>query len=341
LPSLISVIVPVYNVAYYLPRCLDSLLNQTLPVEIILINDGSTDESGNICETYAQKYPQIKLIHQPNSGVSIARNTGLDHATGDYVGFADPDDWLDKTMFEKLLQTAQQNKVDIAVCGFQKHSDFLENELSHKQVVLDLPNKLDHTTALLNMLIPRRLECNIWNKLFSKNIVQNIRFDSNFKAGQDLAFVMDIFASNAKITVAYLAEPLYHYIMRDGSTMNSFSEKRFSELAAWEYATAKISAMPTTSPEILQLLQFRYVDTTVNLMRAASETNGNEYLPRIKAPIKPYIWQYLRSPLLGVRMKIRAAVIIFFPKASYRVWRLVKRTFKITWWYKEFERTKN
>ena len=119
--ALISVIVPVYNAAEYLPRCIESILCQThRNLDILLIDDGSTDGCGEVCDSYAREDSRIRVIHQQNSGVSTARNAGLDAARGDWIGFVDADDWIEPEMYETLLRTAQTNGKLISVCGFVK-----------------------------------------------------------------------------------------------------------------------------------------------------------------------------------------------------------------------------
>ena len=116
----LSVIIPVYNVEDYLYRCIDSISKQTLiDLEIILINDGSTDTSGIICNDFADKDNRIKVIHQKNAGVSVARNKGVEIAIGDYVTFVDSDDWIEPTMYEEMFKTTlQNNSLDVVMCDF-------------------------------------------------------------------------------------------------------------------------------------------------------------------------------------------------------------------------------
>lgn len=118
---LVSVIVPVYNVEKYLARCIDSILNQTLKnIEIILVNDGSTDSSPVICDGYKNKYENIKVIHKENNRVSAARNDGIKVAKGKYIGFVDSDDWIESEMFESMYKVAEDTKSDFAMCDFKK-----------------------------------------------------------------------------------------------------------------------------------------------------------------------------------------------------------------------------
>lgn len=115
---LISIIVPVYNVEPYVSKCLESILRQTYQnIEIIIIDDGSTDGGSDICDAYAHKDKRIKVIHQSNEGVSGARNVGLRIAKGEFIGFVDSDDWIEADMYEYLLQNIQQQDADIAICG--------------------------------------------------------------------------------------------------------------------------------------------------------------------------------------------------------------------------------
>ena len=116
---LISIIIPVYNVEKYLRKCLDSIINQTYKkLEIILIDDGSTDNSGKICEEYAKKDDRIIVIHKENAGVSSARNRGIELANGKYIGFIDSDDWIEENMYETLYQNLLQFDVDISMCNY-------------------------------------------------------------------------------------------------------------------------------------------------------------------------------------------------------------------------------
>ena len=117
----VSIIVPIYNSEKYMEKCIDSILNQTLnDIEIILVNDGSTDSSLEIAERYKQRDKRVIIINQINSGPSIARNNGIKIATGKYIGFVDSDDYIEKTMYEKLFEVADNNKVNVAMCNYNE-----------------------------------------------------------------------------------------------------------------------------------------------------------------------------------------------------------------------------
>ena len=166
----VSVIVPVYNVEKYLKRCLDSLINQTLSdIDIICINDGSKDSSLQILEQYAQKDSRIVIYNQENSGLSVARNTGLEHASGEYIGFVDSDDWVDLDFYEKLYNSAKNNNADIAV------ADFIREHTNKKPKRLKLKEEKIYTTPEDKFMICKvhREGC-VWNKIYRTEFIHSI-----------------------------------------------------------------------------------------------------------------------------------------------------------------------
>lgn len=166
----VSVIVPVYNVEKYLKRCLDSLINQTLSdIDIICINDGSKDSSLQILDQYAQKDSRIVIYNQENSGLSVARNTGLEHASGEYIGFVDSDDWVDLDFYEKLYNSAKNNNADIAV------ADFIREHPNKKPKRLKLKEEKIYTTPEDKFMICKvhREGC-VWNKIYRTEFIKSI-----------------------------------------------------------------------------------------------------------------------------------------------------------------------
>ena len=165
---MISVIVPVYNVEPYLRKCLDSIVNQTYrDLEILVIDDGSTDWCGKICDEYAGKDGRIRVFHTENRGLSCARNLGLDNARGEWIGFVDSDDWIETDMYEVLLKRAEETEADIVECGvLEEHP----NRTGKRQEYL-----VTGTEAVI-MLIHRELSNAVWNKLWKKSCFDKIRF---------------------------------------------------------------------------------------------------------------------------------------------------------------------
>lgn len=225
----ISIILPVYNVEKYLDKCLDSLVNQTYKkLEIILVDDGSPDNSGKICDEWAKKDKRIKVIHKENGGVSSARNKGLDIATGDYIGFVDPDDYVDLTMYEKLVAKAQEEDADITFCGFKQVNEDTGDELIVNEVNLNKIYETNRCNLFLlfgsniqgNIRYTNKLNPMVWRALFKKTFIGISRF-RKFAIGEDLLFYLDII--NKKTKFAFINEHLYSYLIRKSSVMQDFN----------------------------------------------------------------------------------------------------------------------
>jgi len=251
--KLISVIVPVYNVERYLEKCLDSIIGQNYrQLEIMLVDDGSKDKSGEICDRYAAADGRIKVIHRENGGVSAARNSGLNIATGEYYGFADSDDWLESDMYQILQNDLAGEGADIAVCGFFRTFDKYEepNDRSRTRRVMKRAEALDL------LLQDRLLQNYFWCKLYKKELFNGIRMPEG-KTFEDV-FTQHLIFEKARRVVLHNI-PKYHYILRsDGiSGLQSFlsedchaafyervryffakGEKRFCRQAAITYLNA-------------------------------------------------------------------------------------------------------
>ena len=175
---LVSVIVPVYNVEKYLKRCVDSIIGQSYKnLEIILVDDGSTDESGKICDRYAEKDGRINVMRQKNAGLSVARNKGILRAKGDYVMLVDSDDWVSKKCISFLVRCAMENKSDIITCG--EFLAFGDGKLSPK---VDRENCQQVETAiegLRDMLYQRKLNNSAWGKLYRKELFKGVQYPVN------------------------------------------------------------------------------------------------------------------------------------------------------------------
>ena len=208
---MISIIVPVYKAEKYLPKCLDSIVYQTFrDLDIILIDDGSPDKSGTICDQYAQKDSRIRVFHTPNQGVSGARNLGLEKALekgSKYIGFVDSDDWVEPTMFEKLYDIAEENNGDVVVCSY-----FEENH--GKQQIISYPAKQMDGAEAIRELVLDGLSNTIWNKLWKAEWFSSVHFT------QGLIFedVMIQYRVLGQIrTLIRIPDPLYHYNVLDDS----------------------------------------------------------------------------------------------------------------------------
>lgn len=218
--ALLSVIVPVYNVAAFLPRCLESLIHQThRNMEIICVNDGSTDGSASILDEYAAKDTRIKVIHQKNAGVSVARNRGLDAATGEFLTFVDADDWVEPESYEKAV-SAMDEGVDL-VC-FGAHVDGEIDPVYRDILVRHLTVQARYRVSLAPEL-QVELGGEIWNKLYRREVIERgtVRFPVGQAYGEDKVFYF-CYASQAK-AVSCLPDSLYHYCQHEGSAMTQYA----------------------------------------------------------------------------------------------------------------------
>ena len=170
----ISVIVPVYNVEPYLRKSINSLVEQTYSnLEIILVDDGSTDGSEAICDEYADRYPHIKVIHQKNAGQSAARNAGIEMAAGEWIAFLDSDDWIEKEMYETLLSLAQAYEADLASCATREwtvNGESLSCSHTGKVYVLT-PDEM-----IAGLVTHEIVRYEVWNKLWKRSLIGDIRF---------------------------------------------------------------------------------------------------------------------------------------------------------------------
>ena len=212
---MISIIVPIYNVEKYLTKCIDSLISQTYQdVEIILVDDGSHDESARICDEYANKDLRIKVIHKQNGGVSSARNAGLAIAKGEYIGFVDPDDWVSLTMYEDMLTVIKDNsEVDLVICGY----DYVKEDGNTDRFYRTREDELLLQKEMMSRMsdLPPTVRHGVVNKLFRKNVIGAMQFDESLHSSEDVLFVTQYVE---KINSAvFVHKPLYMNLIRDGS----------------------------------------------------------------------------------------------------------------------------
>ena len=213
---MISVIVPVYKVEPYLRQCVDSILNQTYrDIEVLLIDDGSPDKCGEICDEYAEKDDRIRVFHTENRGLSAARNLGLREATGDYIGFVDSDDWIEPDMYEVLLTRLEETGADISVCGFS-YEYLNSSECSQCiEAVYD-------SEGAVKDLICGDLRNQVMNKLWSRKMAMLLRFPDG-RVYEDIFSVYKVLMQANK--VATVRQPLYRYRQRKGSIARTYPMK--------------------------------------------------------------------------------------------------------------------
>ncbi|MCM1086915.1 MAG: glycosyltransferase [Muribaculaceae bacterium] len=224
----ISVIVAIYNIEAYLERCVESLLGQSYQnLEIILVDDGSTDKSGRICDMLAAKDDRIVPLHKKNGGLANARNAGLAIAKGNYIGFVDGDDWVDKDMYEKLFGGLTEQGADLAICRYRRvYRGHTEDASIDRAVVFE-------GLEALQAYVEEREEYDIqnaaWNKLYRRELLEDIRFPDG-KWYEDILFATTALTHAGKCV--YLDSACYNYIIdREGSIMNMrINSRTFTDL---------------------------------------------------------------------------------------------------------------
>lgn len=218
----VSVIVPIYNVEEYLPRCIGSIINQTYKnLEIILVDDGSPDNCPQMCDDYAERDARIKVIHKENGGVSSARNAGLEIVTGDYIGFCDPDDWIDGDMFETLMKYATEYDADIVRCDC--YLEYCDGTHRHSGDGNDGVRIIDKEQALKETLYTNT-NMAIWNKLFKAYLFERERFGNKICC-EDWEINYRLIKNFDSLLSVYISEPKYHYFMRGNSATHKWNER--------------------------------------------------------------------------------------------------------------------
>jgi len=233
----ISIIIPIYNSEKYLSRCLETVINQTYSkLEIILVNDGSRDKSLDICKHYQSKDSRIIIIDKINEGVSVARNTGIEAATGKYIGFVDADDWIEPSMYESMLNNIEQYKCNIAFCNFTKDTRYGRyfKKINVKKNVLskiDIINELIANMIGIEDILPKYhyIMGSIWRCLYNREFLNkyNLRFQSGISIMEDLVFNIQalIFCDRVCIDHGFY----YHYIKNKSSSLHTYNEKMWND----------------------------------------------------------------------------------------------------------------
>ena len=223
----ISVIIPVYNVELYLKRCVNSVLRQeNISFEIILVDDGSTDSSGNICNEYTAKYPEIKCIHITNSGPSTAKNVGYDIATGNYISFIDSDDEIKPDMFSQMLKSGYQHDADIVCCNYIQIDE--EGNISHTEHTSQ-EYVLTQDEALKAILIKDKIYSQCWTKIYKRETMEKygVKNTEGLKTEED--FIYNIQAFTYSKTICIVDKPLYIHTSRSKSLSKDYFRNHISQ----------------------------------------------------------------------------------------------------------------
>lgn len=223
---MISIIVPIYNNEKYLPKCIESIQNQIFQDwELLLVDDGSSDSSGVICDSFAKENHRIKVIHKENGGVSSARNCGLDHASGDYIMFVDSDDWIEPDLCQKLLDGIQE--ADLAIGGYTVISNAGKVRYGvHENKKVEISSEL---RRVFNPLCEQNLFNTPWSKLYCRTIIAEQRFDEKIRLGEDLLFNLNYLDKCKNIFVVSTMGYMYN-LLNENSATKKLRDDDFSQI---------------------------------------------------------------------------------------------------------------
>lgn len=253
---MISVIVPIYNVEKFIRKCVDSIIGQTYKnLEILLVDDGSPDKCGSICDEYARKDKRIKVIHKENGGLSSARNVALDVAIGDYVMFVDSDDWVEPDFCEEAMETIRKQGVSLVSFGYNNiHYEKKGDTYKRYKRCTDRPRLLDSSEAIRNIILQDDVIFNFaWNKIYDKRLFEQVRFPIG-KTFEDQAVTYILVNKAKKIYVS--DKILYNYVRRNDSISSSWYTPRYcaDRFEIWYQRLENIKVMCPEN-EIMQMQQ--------------------------------------------------------------------------------------
>lgn len=300
---LVSILVPVYNVEVYLPQCIDSILGQTYKnLQVLLVDDGSTDGSWEVCKAFAEKDARIETYHKENSGVADTRNYLLTKIKGDYVLFVDSDDWIEKDMVERLLNLSLKHDADVVNCG---------------NVINDAPcNKDDKIIEVLQreeaikiFLEHKKMRGSLCNKLVKTSLLHNIRFHYGISLGEDALFCWEVLqrASNVMRT----ENQYYHYRMLETSlTHSTFGPKKFSAYNVWHKISCDTHIL---WPQYEDIARSRFCIEMILLLRdaAKSKHSRNESIQILQDVVKNNIYSIHKTHMSSWKMTVYGYLVAY------------------------------
>lgn len=226
----ISIIIPIFNGEHFVQRCIESILAQQYKnIEVILVDDGSTDQTLLCCKKMMKKSNKVKVIHTLNQGVSSARNYALSCATGEYITFCDIDDYVEKDIYQKMVNILEETDSDMVICG---RYDVLNGQ--KKKIVYDQNFIWSSQEACIRCIEDPKIMGSVWNKLFRKEIVESVNFDETLEYCEDMYYLARIFNKNKNMKVAYINQALYNYV-QTGQNKTKMENKFFDESGKLKY----------------------------------------------------------------------------------------------------------
>ena len=307
----ISVIVPIYNVEKYLEKCINSIVFQTYKnIEILLIDDGSTDKSSYICEEWKKRDSRINVVHKANGGLSDARNCGLNIASGEYVCFIDSDDYIENDYIEKLYKILIENKLRVSQCGINYIN---ENDKKLKQIGYRTDIVLKGREIIKDSCDKHFIENEVvWNRLYDIKIFENLRFPKG-KIHEDEYITYKILYNEDKIAIT--AECLYKYRQSNNSIMRSkYSIKKFRDFSE-AYKEKIMYFKEREDIELYDMVIRSYLSNLSNIFIKIKKNipNSRKYLEEIKEEYRYYFKYVINSKNLALKNKIKISIFYCSP----------------------------
>lgn len=290
----LSIIVPVYKVEPYLPKCIDSILAQTFTdFELILIDDGSPDRCGEICDEYAKKDSRIVVIHQKNQGVSAARNAGLDAAQGEYIGFVDADDWLEPEMYKSLMDRLLETGCDLVGCTYY-HDNTAPTQRAEDEL------RFPDSRALLFDLYtkPSKMSGSCCIKLFRRSVIGSVRFIVGMTAWEDLVFLQNCYLHDP-VSAVRLAKPLYHYRSNAESATNNTLNIRYGRQDFQRYV---FSVLEQTDQAYANKALTYFLDSSIQLISQYRKSSEQNLMRKRVRQVKRHIFYWVLRGTLQRRL---------------------------------------
>lgn len=313
---LISILIPVYNAEGHIGRCIDSILAQTHKnLEIVLIDDGSSDNSLKICKEYAEKDSRIVVLHKENGGVSSARNLGLESCSGEYIGFIDSDDYIENNMYEELLSAALKHDTGISMCAY----NLIKGKTKDIKGFYNDVDTITNTQLMKDIYTYKNMGV-LWNKLFKRTVFFSndnslAHFNEDLHFCEDVLILTEITKNSSYIAVC--SKALYNYVINEDSLCHGgISERRLTILKALDLITAKCSE---NFPSIIKFAEYFSISNKIGTLLKLMDTNSiPDKKLRINA-LKKDLKKHAKS--IDAKMKLKILIAVYFPS----VYKLMKK----------------
>ncbi len=322
--KLISVVVPVYNVERYLEKCIRSIINQSYKnLEVILVDDGATDHSGELCDKFASMDARIKVIHKENGGLSDARNAGIDVATGEYLAFVDSDDFIHPKMYETMVRIMEKDQAEMAIC---KIAHVREDDSINQNLSIPTDSKrMVSGKDLQHMYFDNRYAQMVvvaWNKIYKRGYFEEIRYPKG-KIHEDEYTTYKITYPCSRISI--IDAPFYYYVTRDTSIMGSFDGKRFDLLKS--YIERMQYFAEHKDAEIAGCYAKRFV-RMANQYQIWSQESGKDFSDMAGKCKRRFAKVYQDcEKKIKLSPKVRMEILLYLrmEKVYFKIWNLKKR----------------